>query len=57
MTGHPCETCLRWPECNGTAWGSCPHSVVHWSLPGPCPITPEQFEAIYNDEEETCQCL
>lgn len=25
---------------------------VHWSCPGPCPITPEQFEAIFNDEEE-----
>lgn len=58
MNDHPCETCLRWPECNGTAWGSCPASQVkvQWSLPGPCPITPEQFEAIYNDdEEETCQ--
>ena len=23
---HPCESCLRWPECNGVAWGSkdCP---------------------------------
>lgn len=21
--GHPCETCLRWPECNGVAWPDC----------------------------------
>ena len=21
---HPCDTCLRWPECNGVDWGSCP---------------------------------
>lgn len=26
---------------------------VKWSKPGPCPVTPEQFDAIYNDEEET----
>ena len=27
-TTHPCETCLRWSECNGVAWGSedCPKS-------------------------------
>ena len=25
---------------------------VKWSKPGPCPVTPEQFDAIYNDEEE-----
>lgn len=25
---------------------------VQWNKPGPCPVTPEQFEAIYNDEEE-----
>ena len=25
---------------------------VRWSRPGPCPITPEQFDAIYNDSEE-----
>lgn len=25
---------------------------VHWSRPGPCPIMPEQFDAIYNDDEE-----
>lgn len=51
---HPCETCLRWPECNGVDWGSCPDSKaeVLWSLPGPCPITPEQFWAIYEDEED-----
>lgn len=24
MTGHPCETCLRWPECNGTDADCCP---------------------------------
>ena len=26
---------------------------VKWSRPGPCPvnITPEQFDAIYNDDE------
>lgn len=21
--GHPCETCLRWPECNGVDWPDC----------------------------------
>ena len=23
---HPCGNCLRWPECNGVAWGTedCP---------------------------------
>ena len=25
---------------------------VRWYRPGPCPLTPEQFEAIYEDEEE-----
>lgn len=25
---------------------------VRWSKPGPCPVTPEQFDAIYNDAEE-----
>lgn len=27
MSGHPCGSCLRWPECNGVAWGSeeCPY--------------------------------
>lgn len=26
MSGHPCGSCLRWPECNGVAWGKpdCP---------------------------------
>lgn len=26
MSGHPCGSCLRWPECNGVAWDSvyCP---------------------------------
>lgn len=30
----------------------CDDSVekVQWMKPGECPITPEQFEAIYNDE-------
>lgn len=32
--------------------GAAAHKEVHWSRPGPCPITPEQFDAIYNDEEE-----
>lgn len=29
-------------------------SQVRWSRPGPCPvkITPEQFDAIYNDDKE-----
>lgn len=21
--GHPCESCLRWPECNGVDWPTC----------------------------------
>lgn len=21
--GHPCENCLRWPECNGVDWQRC----------------------------------
>lgn len=21
--GHPCENCLRWPECNGVDWPTC----------------------------------
>lgn len=21
--GHPCESCLRWPECNGVDWPGC----------------------------------
>lgn len=21
---HPCETCLRWPECNGVDADNCP---------------------------------
>ena len=21
--GHPCEKCLRWPECNGVDWPTC----------------------------------
>lgn len=25
---------------------------VHWMRPGPCPITPEQFNAIYDDKED-----
>jgi hypothetical protein len=25
---------------------------VQWSLQGECPVTPEQFEAIYNDDDE-----
>lgn len=24
MTDHPCETCLRWPECNGIDRDACP---------------------------------
>lgn len=31
--------------------GAAAHGEVQWSRPGPCPITPEQFDAIYNDEE------
>jgi hypothetical protein len=23
-TGHPCETCLRWSECNGVDAANCP---------------------------------
>lgn len=23
MTGHPCETCLRWWECNGVEASTC----------------------------------
>lgn len=28
MTDHACGDCLRWPECNGVAWGTpdCPGS-------------------------------
>lgn len=25
MKKDPCETCLRWPECNGVDAGNCPH--------------------------------
>lgn len=24
MTNDPCETCLRWPECNGVDAEQCP---------------------------------
>ena len=24
MTNSPCETCLRWPECNGVDVANCP---------------------------------
>lgn len=32
MSGHPCGSCLRWPECNGTAWGTpdCPHGRTRY---------------------------
>ena len=28
MDDHPCETCLRWWECNGIEWDSdrCPYN-------------------------------
>lgn len=26
---HPCGKCLRWPECNGVDWGSCPPSLAY----------------------------
>ena len=29
-----------------------PAATVNWSRPGPCPITVEQFVAIYNDDED-----
>ena len=29
MTGHPCETCLRWPECNGIDRDACPLVKAH----------------------------
>ena len=29
-----------------------PAAEVHWSRPGPCPLTAEQFLAIYADTEE-----
>lgn len=29
--------------------------VVKWLRPEPCPVTPEQFNAIYNDNEEDNQ--
>ena len=25
MKKDPCETCLRWSECNGVDAGNCPH--------------------------------
>ena len=34
--------------------GAAVHGEVRWPRPGPCPVTPEQFEAIYADEEEGC---
>ena len=26
MNEHPCENCLRWSECNGVDWETCPDS-------------------------------
>lgn len=26
---HPCETCLRWPECNGVDADNCPLCVAY----------------------------
>lgn len=23
IDGHPCASCLRWPECNGVEWPRC----------------------------------
>lgn len=31
MTGHPCDTCLCWWECNGVEWdSSCPWNPQNW---------------------------
>lgn len=39
MSGHPCGDCLRWPECNGVAWGTpdCPfhNCKVYLTTSGP----------------------
>lgn len=29
MTDHPCETCLRWPECNGIDRDTCQLVKAH----------------------------
>ena len=46
MSGHPCEICLRWSECNGVAWGTpdCPTSPQNKT-----PVLP----AYLDDREES----
>lgn len=29
MNEHPCENCLRWSECNGVDWETCPDRKKH----------------------------
>lgn len=29
MNGHPCDTCLRWAECNGVDRDTCPLVKAH----------------------------
>lgn len=51
MSGHPCGTCLRWPECNGVAWGTpdCPASPA----PDPLPTYPKIDPAMFEEKTES----
>lgn len=28
MSGHPCEACPRWWECDGVEWETCPRNPL-----------------------------
>ena len=42
MTDHACGSCLRWPECNGVAWGT-----------PDCPVVPPPLPRAYIDDDKT----
>lgn len=46
MSGHPCGECLRWPECNGVAWGTpdCPERLEEKPEPKNNPFIPAYLD-------------
>ena len=52
MSGHPCGDCLRWSECNGTAWKT-PDCTFCGGYKDPGQDWPKINPDLYEDKTES----